>query len=91
MTKSEFVDQVAEQADLSKKEAQDAVDAVLDDRGGAQARQRGDVLRLRQVPRRPARRPQGHATRAPARRSSIAASRVPRFSAGRELKKAVND
>lgn len=29
MTKSEFVDHIAERADLSKKQAQDAVDAVL--------------------------------------------------------------
>ena len=29
MTKSEFIDHIAERADLSKKQAADAVDAVL--------------------------------------------------------------
>ena len=52
MTKSEFVDQVADRAGLSKKDAGDAVDAVLDTIEDALKRgSEVDVLRIREVQR----------------------------------------
>ena len=90
VTKSEFVDQVADRAGLSKKDAADAVDAFSGDhRGRAQAGQRCHLLRLRQVqrvgPERPRRTQSGDR-----REIEIAASEVPKFTAGAALKKAVN-
>ena len=89
MTKSEFVDKVSSRFD-SKREAEDAVDAVI---GGIQ-----DVLRSGgevnftgfgkfHVAQRGAR--QGKHPRT-GETIQIAASRVPRFSAGAKLKQAVN-
>ena len=60
MTKSDFVDKVATQSGLSKKDAGTAVDAVLSTiERRAQGRRRGLVHGLRQVPRREPRRPRG--------------------------------
>ena len=89
MTKSEFVDKVADESGLSKKDAGTAVDAVLSTiedalKGG----ERGHLHRLRQVPRRRARRARGSQP-AHRRDDEIAASKVPRFTAGSGLKKAV--
>ena len=90
MTKSEFVDRVASKADLSKKEAEAAVDAVLD--GLTDALKGGDEVSFTgfgkfHVAQRGARQGKHPRTGEPIQ---IAASRVPRFSAGAKLKQAVN-
>ena len=89
MTKSEFVDHVASKNSLSKKEAESAVDAVI---GGIQeALQRGNEISFTgvgkfHVAERGAR--QGKHPRT-GESIQIAASRVPRFTAGAKLKQAV--
>jgi DNA-binding protein HU-beta len=89
MTKQEFVDRVADRAQLNKREAGKAVDAFLDTitetlRGG------GDVsftgFGKFSTSQRAAR--QGVNPRT-GERVQIAASRVPKFSAGSQLKQAV--
>lgn len=89
MTKQEFVDQVADRAGLSKKDASDAVDAFLDT--VEDALKRGSEVSFSgfgkfSVSQRSAREGRNPAT---GERIQIAASRVPRFSAGAGLKKAV--
>jgi DNA-binding protein HU-beta len=89
VTKSEFVDQVADRAGLSKKDASDAVDAVLDTIESAL--RRGSEVTFSgfgkfSVSHRSAREGRNPAT---GERIHIAASRVPKFSAGASLKKAV--
>ena len=103
MTKSEFVDQVADRAGLSKKDAGDAVDAVLDTiedalkRGSevtfsgfgkfsvsARSAREGDLLHSAHARAREGRNP------ATGEKIQIAASNVPKFTAGAALKKAVN-
>ncbi len=89
MTKSEFVDQVAERAGLSKKDAGDAVDAVLQTIEDT-LRRGSDVVFSGfgkfSVSNRSAREGRNPAT---GETIHIAASRVPKFSAGAGLKKAV--
>jgi DNA-binding protein HU-beta len=89
VTKSEFVDQVAHRASLSKKEAADAVDAVLDVIEETLAR--GSDVTFSgfgkfHIAERGARQGVHPRTGEPI---EIAASRVPRFTAGSALKKAV--
>ena len=89
MTKSEFVDQVADRAGLSKKDASDAVDAFLDTIESAL--RRGSEVSFSgfgkfAVSNRSAREGRNPAT---GERIHIAASRVPKFTAGAALKKAV--
>ena len=89
MTKSEFVDQVADRAELSKKDASDAVDAFLDTIESAL--RRGSEVSFSgfgkfSVTNRSAREGRNPAT---GERIHIAASRVPKFTAGAALKKAV--
>ncbi len=89
MTKSELVDQVADRATLSKQDAIRAVDAVL--ATVEDALRRGSEVTLSgfgkfHVGQRSAR--QGVNPRT-GERIQIAASKVPRFSAGSGLKKAV--
>jgi DNA-binding protein HU-beta len=89
VTKSEFVDQVASRAGLNKKDAGDAVDAVLDTI--EDALRRGSEVTFSgfgkfSVSHRSAREGRNPAT---GERIQIAASRVPKFSAGAGLKKAV--
>ena len=89
MTKQEFVDQVADRAGLSKKDAADAVDAFLDT--VEDALKRGSEVTFSgfgkfSVSDRSAREGRNPAT---GERIQIAASRVPRFTAGAGLKKAV--
>jgi DNA-binding protein HU-beta len=89
VTKSELVDHVADRAELSKQEAARAVDAVL--ASVEDALKRGSEVTLAgfgkfHVGQRSAR--QGVNPRT-GERIQIAASRVPRFSAGSGLKKAV--
>ena len=89
MTKSEFVDQVSSESGLSKGDASDAVDAVLTVIQGTL--QRGGDINFTgfgkfSVAERGARQGVNPQT---GERIQIAASRVPRFSAGSGLKKAV--
>jgi DNA-binding protein HU-beta len=89
VTKSEFVDQVADRAGLSKKDAGDAVDAMLETIEGAL--KRGSDVTFSgfgkfSVSNRSAREGRNPAT---GERIHIAASRVPKFTAGAALKKAV--
>jgi DNA-binding protein HU-beta len=90
VTKSEFVDQVADRAGLSKKDAADAVDAFLNT--VEDALKRGSDVSFSgfgkfSVSQRSAREGRNPATGAPIH---IAASRVPKFTAGAGLKKAIN-
>ena len=91
MTKSEFVDLIASDERVeSKKQAADAVDAVLD--GISSSLARGDSVNFTgfgkfHVAERGAR--QGKHPRT-GETIQIKASRVPRFSAGAKLKSAVN-
>ena len=89
MTKSEFVDQVASESGLSKGDAASAVDAVLETIQSTL--QRGGEISFTgfgkfTVADRGARQGVNPQT---GERIQIAASRVPRFSAGSALKKAV--
>lgn len=89
MTKSEFVDQLAERADLSRKDAGAAVDAFLEtvqdtlERGG-------DIsfsgFGKFHVTERNARQGTNPAT---GEKIQIAASKAPKFTAGSQLKKAL--
>jgi DNA-binding protein HU-beta len=89
VTKSEFVDAVSTRADLSKKDAADAVDAVLNTiegtlKGGGEVTFSGfGKFHVAQRGAREGRNPQT------GERMQIAASRVPRFTAGAGLKKSV--
>ncbi len=89
MTKSEFVDQVASEADLSKGEANKAVEAML--KVIEDALKRGSDVNFTgfgkfSVADRGARQGVNPQT---GEKIDIAASRVPRFSPGSALKKAV--
>ena len=89
MTKSDFIDQVASSSGLSKGDAANAVDAVLDTI--TNSLQRGDEINFTgfgkfSVADRGARQGVNPQT---GEKIQIAASRVPRFSAGSALKKAV--
>ena len=89
MTKSEFVDQVADRAGLSKKDASEAVDAFLETIEGALSR--GSEVSFSgfgkfSVSQRSAREGRNPAT---GERIYIQATRVPKFTAGAALKKAV--
>ncbi|MDQ6821014.1 MAG: HU family DNA-binding protein [Actinomycetota bacterium] len=89
MTKSEFVDQVADRAGLSRKDAQEAVDAFLDT--VEDALRRGSDVSFSgfgkfSVSNRSARDGRNPAT---GEKIRIKASKVPKFTAGAGLKKAV--
>jgi DNA-binding protein HU-beta len=89
VTKQEFVDQVADRAGLSKKDAAGAVDAFLDTI--EDALKRGSEVTFSgfgkfSVSERSARQGRNPAT---GDTIEIPASRVPRFTAGAGLKKAV--
>ena len=90
MTKQEFVDAVAEKAGLTKRDAGDAVDAVLDVITASLAK--GETITFTgfgkfTTSHRAAR--QGVNPRT-GEKVQIAAATVPKFSAGSQLKKAVN-
>lgn len=90
MTKAEFIDQVADRAGLSKKDAADAVDAVLETIEGALTRGSDVVFSgfgKFSVSERAAREGRNPAT---GEKIQIAATKVPKFTAGAALKKAVN-
>ncbi|WP_281182038.1 HU family DNA-binding protein [Halofilum ochraceum] len=90
MNKSEFVEAVAENADIPKSTAQKAVDAMVDVIGGTL--KQGDQVSLvgfgtfltRKREARQGRNPRTGET------INIAASRVPSFKAGKALKDTVN-
>jgi DNA-binding protein HU-beta len=89
VTKTEFVDQVASEAGISKGDANDAVDAFL--KVVEETLQRGGEINFTgfgkfTVAERGARQGVNPQT---GERIEIPASRVPRFSAGSALKKAV--
>ena len=89
MTKSEFVDQVADRAGLTKRDAANAVDAFLDTiesvlRRGSEVSFSG--FGKFSISHRSAREGRNPAT---GERIQIAATRVPKFTAGAALKKAV--
>ena len=89
MTKSEFVDQIAAKQDLSKKDAESAVDAVLGniqqvlERGGEVSFTGFGKFHVAERGARQGKHPRTGAT------IQIAASRVPRFTAGAKLRQAV--
>lgn len=90
MTKQEFVDRVAQKSGLSRREASEAVDAFLDSitdalRGGEEVAFTG--FGKFSVQDRAAR--QGVNPRNPTERVHIPATKVPKFSAGSQLKAAV--
>ena len=89
MTKSEFVDQVAARSGLGRKEAAQAVDAALETI--QDALQRGSEVAFSgfgkfHVAERSARQGVNPAT---GEKIQIAASRVPKFTAGSQLKSAL--
>jgi DNA-binding protein HU-beta len=90
VTKQEFVDRVATKSGLNRREAAEAVDAFLDSIQDA-LRSGEDVsftgFGKFSVQNRAAR--QGVNPRNPTERVHIPASRVPKFSAGSQLKQAV--
>lgn len=91
MTKSEFVDQVASRAGLNKRDAQEAVEAFLGT--VEEALKDGNEVSFSgfgkfSVSERGAREGRNPAT---GEKINIAASRVPKFTAGAALKKAVKD
>ncbi len=90
MTKSEFVESVAGKSGLSRKDAAAAVEAVLD--SVKDALQRGDDVNFTgfgkfSVQARKER--TGVNPRNPGQKVTIPASKVPKFSAGSQLKAAV--
>ena len=90
MSKQEFVDKVASEAGLSKKDASSAVDAVLKTiedelRGGGEVSFTGfGKFHVAERGAREGRNPRTGES------MQIAATKVPRFTAGSGLKKAVN-
>jgi len=90
VTKAEFIDQVADRAGLTKKDASEAVDAVLETIESA-LRRGSDVVFSGfgkfSVSDRAAREGRNPAT---GEKIYIKATKVPKFSAGASLKKAVN-
>ncbi len=90
MTKSDFIDAVAAKSGLSKKDAGVALDAVLD--SVKDALKKGDEVTFTgfgkfSVQARKAR--TGVNPRNPSQKVTIPASKVPKFSAGSQLKAAV--
>jgi DNA-binding protein HU-beta len=91
VTKQDFVDEVAEKTGMSRRDAGTAVDAVID--CITDALRKGDAVTFTgfgkfHTTRRAAR--EGVNPRNPSQKVYIAAATVPKFSAGSQLKKAVN-
>ena len=91
MTKQDFVDAVSSRTGISRRDAGTAVDAVLD--CITDALRRGDSVAFTgfgkfHTTRRAAR--EGVNPRNPSQKVHIPAATVPKFSAGSQLKKAVN-
>ena len=90
MTKQEFVDAVASKASISRRDAGNAVDAVLDTI--TETLKRGDSVTFTgfgkfSTSQRAAR--EGVNPRNPSQKVQIPAATVPKFSAGSQLKSAV--
>ena len=90
MTKQEFVDQVASKTSMSRREAQDAVDAVLDSitdtlKSGGEINFTG----FGKFSTQHRKERQGVNPRNPTEKVTIPAATVPKFSAGSSLKQAV--
>ena len=90
MTKQEFVDQVASKTNMSRREAQDAVDAVLDSitdtlKSGGEINFTG----FGKFSTQHRKERQGVNPRNPSEKVTIPAATVPKFSAGSSLKQAV--
>jgi DNA-binding protein HU-beta len=90
VTKQEFVDQVASKTNMSRREAADAVDAVLDSitdtlKGGGEINFTGFGKFSTQFRKER----QGVNPRNPTEKVTIPAATVPKFSAGSSLKQAV--
>ena len=90
MTKQEFVDRVASRANMSRREAGDAVDAVLDSitdvlQGGGEINFTG----FGKFSTQHRKERQGVNPRNPSQKVTIPAATVPKFSAGSSLKQAV--
>jgi DNA-binding protein HU-beta len=90
VTKQEFVDQVASKTSMSRREAADAVDAVLDSitdtlKGGGEINFTGFGKFSTQFRKER----QGVNPRNPSEKVTIPAATVPKFSAGSSLKQAV--
>ncbi len=90
MTKQEFVDRVAQKANMSRREAGEAVDAVLETvtetlRGGGEVNFTGFGKFTTQYRKER----QGVNPRNPSQKVTIPAATVPKFSAGSSLKQAV--
>ena len=90
MTKQEFVDRVAQRGSLSRREAGDAVDAVLDSITEV-LRQGGEVnfTGFGKFSTQHRKERQGVNPRNPSQKVTIPAATVPKFSAGSSLKNAV--
>ena len=90
MTKQEFVDKIASKTDMSRKQAADAVEAVLDSitetlRSGGEINFTGFGKFSTQYRKER----QGVNPRNPSEKVTIPAATVPKFSAGSSLKQAV--
>jgi DNA-binding protein HU-beta len=90
MTKQEFVDRVASRADISKRDAAEAVDAFLETIAET-LKSGGDVsfTGFGKFSTRHRKERQGVNPRNPSEKVTIPAATVPRFSAGSQLKQAV--
>jgi DNA-binding protein HU-beta len=90
VTKQEFVDRVAQRASLSRREAGEAVDAVLDSITDV-LRQKGEVnfTGFGKFSTQHRKERQGVNPRNPSQKVTIPAATVPKFSAGSSLKSAV--
>jgi DNA-binding protein HU-beta len=90
VTKQEFVDRVAQRANLSRREAAEAVDAVLDSITDT-LRQGGEVnfTGFGKFSTQHRKERQGVNPRNPSQKVTIPAATVPKFSAGSSLKTAV--
>jgi DNA-binding protein HU-beta len=90
VTKQEFVDQVASKTNMSRREARDAVDAVLDSitdtlKSGGEINFTG----FGKFSTQHRKERQGVNPRNPSEKVTIPAATVPKFSAGSSLKQAV--
>ena len=90
VTKQEFVDKVADRANLSKRDAAEAVDAFLQTITDV-LRGRGEVVftGFGKFSAQPRAARQGVNPRNPSEKVQIPATTVPKFSAGSQLKQAV--
>jgi DNA-binding protein HU-beta len=90
VTKQEFVDRVASKGNMSRREAADAVDAVLDSITDAlRQHQEVNFTGFGKFSTQHRKERQGVNPRNPSEKVTIPAATVPKFSAGSSLKQAV--